>query len=331
MPIVSVIMPAFNAAAYIHVAIRSVLQQTVRDLELIVVDDGSRDDTAGVVARFAAADRRVRLATQANAGPGPARNTAFRASSGRYIAFLDSDDEWAPAFLARQLAVLERRPDVAVVFGNAWNRGGPRDGQPARSRATDDRVIGLADLLADENLHFIMAVFRREVMTVTGGFDPGFLTSEEYEMWLRAALSGFAFVRNGEPLGWYACRPDSLSASEERMLEGALRVLDHTRPLLAARPHERALLDRQAAAWATELAAVRARESLARGDGPAAARYLAELHARRGGWRLAVAARLPHIAIAAYRVRARIRKAGRMLTSRRHDSNGRQTAAASTA
>ena len=89
-----------------------------------------------------------------------------------------------------------------------------------------------------------MAVFRREVIDAVHGFNPAFLTNEEYEMWLRAGLAGFTFARNPEPLGWYTCRPGSLSSSDTRMLEGALRVLAHTRPLLPEGSIERPILDR---------------------------------------------------------------------------------------
>jgi glycosyltransferase involved in cell wall biosynthesis len=306
-PTVSVVMPAFNAAEYIDAAITSVLRQTLKNLELLVVDDGSSDETAAVVARRAAEDRRVCLFRQANAGPGPARNIGFQVGRGRFFAFLDSDDAWTPTFLERQVAMLESRPDVDVVFGNAWCRGGPRDGQPARPTAPDPRQLHLTDLLADDSLHFIMAVFRREVVDRVHGFDPRFLTNEEYEMWLRAGRAGFAFARNPEPLGWYTCRPGSLSSSDVRMLEGALRVLAHTRPSLAAGSPERAMLDRSAARYEADLAAAHVRDSLARRDASEARRYLSALHERRGGWLLALAARLPRAAVALYRVRQAVR------------------------
>ena len=306
-PLVSVVMPAYNAAEYIDAAITSVLRQTLKNLELLVVDDGSSDETASVVARRAAADQRVSLFRQANAGPGPARNTGFGAARGRFFAFLDSDDAWMPTFLERQVALLASRPDVDVVFGNAWCRGGPRDGQPARSTAPDPRRLRVGDLLADDSLHFIMAVFRREVVDRVHGFDPRFLTNEEYEMWLRAGLAGFAFARNPEPLGWYTCRPGSLSSSNVRMLEGALRVLAHARPSLAEGSPERAALERSAARYETELAAARVRDSLSRRDASEARKHLAALHQRRGGWLLALAARLPRATVALYRVRQAVR------------------------
>jgi GT2 family glycosyltransferase len=306
-PTVSVVMPAFNAAAYIDRAITSVLAQTIGNLELLVVDDGSSDDTAAIVARRAAADPRIHLFRQTNAGPGPARNRAFRAGRGRFFAFLDSDDAWAPTFLERQLAVLEARPDIDVVFGNAWCRGGPRSGQPARQTTPDERALHLADILGDDSLHFIMAVFRREVVEAVRGFNPAFLTNEEYEMWLRAGLAGFTFARNPEPLGWYTCRPGSLSSSDTRMLEGALRVLAHTRPSLPEGSHERAILDRSAARYEADLATARVRDSLTRRDASAARLHLAALYERRGGWLLALAARLPRAAMAVYRVRQAVR------------------------
>src|SRR6185503_16821074 len=107
-------------------------------------------------------DARVRLLEQPNAGPGPARNTGFGAAAGRLFAFLDSDDEWDETFLAEQVAVLNARPDIDVVVGNARNRGGSRDGRPSRPLRGDGRPITLAEILLDETSLFIMSVFRRE-------------------------------------------------------------------------------------------------------------------------------------------------------------------------
>jgi glycosyltransferase involved in cell wall biosynthesis len=316
MPTVSVIMPAFNSAAYIDAAMASVLNQTVSDVELLVIDDGSTDETAAMVARRRDADPRVRLLRQPNAGPGAARNAGFREARGQFFAFLDSDDEWAPTFVERQLAILAARPDVAVVFGNAWYRGGPRQGQPARRVDPDDRTLRLADILADDNLHFIMALFRRSVVDTVGGFNPMFVTNEEYEMWLRAAVAGFTFARNSEPLGWYRCRPDSLSASEVRMLQGALRVLEHTRPKLEVGSREQTLLDRAAVRYDARLAVAETREMLAGGDKRAVRRHLTALHERRGGWLLGLAARLPRAAIAAYGIREALRNQLRLRSRR---------------
>jgi glycosyltransferase involved in cell wall biosynthesis len=307
MPTVSVIMPAFNAERYLHTAVESVLRQSLPDLELLIVDDGSSDRTVEIARDYAARDPRVRVLLQPHAGPGPARNTGFAAAAGRLFAFLDSDDEWDSTFLEEQVAILDKRPDVDVLVGNARSRGGSQDGMPSRPMRGDGRPITLAEILADENSLFIMAVFRREVVDAVGGFDRDLLTNEEYEMWIRAALAGFTFTRHTKPLGWYAHRPDSLSSNDTRMLSGILRVFAKTRPLLAVGSPERAILDRQVARFEVELAAAAARGSLARGDCQKAAEHMATLAARRGGWLLGTAARLlacaPSVAIAAYRVR----------------------------
>jgi glycosyltransferase involved in cell wall biosynthesis len=262
MPAVSVIMPAYNAGAYLPTAVDSVLRQTFADLELVIVDDGSSDPTPEIARAYAKRDARVRVLRQPHAGPGPARNAAFRAAAGRLFAFLDSDDEWDDTFLAEHVAVLSARPDVDVVIGNARNRGGARHGRPARLVRGDGLPITLAEILADETSLFIMVVFRREVVEAVGGFDPAMFTNEEYEMWIRAALAGFTFTRHAKPLGWYSHRPDSLSASPTRMLRGILRVLAKTRPGLPSGSPELAILDHQVARFRAELAAAERKERL---------------------------------------------------------------------
>jgi glycosyltransferase involved in cell wall biosynthesis len=306
-------MPAFNAAPYLRRAVESVLRQTHRDLELIIVDDGSSDDTLAVAEALAALDGRIVVRSQPNAGPGPARSAGFRAASGRLFAFLDSDDEWDPGFLAAHVSILDARPDVDVVIGNARHRGGARHGQPARPVRHAGLPITLAEILADETSLFIMAVFRREVVEAVGGFDPDVFTNEEYDMWIRAAAAGFTFTRHPEPLGWYANRDGSLSSSETRMLRGILQVYEKTRAIVPPRSPERAILERQVRRFAVELAAAEVRESLRRGDAPAAARHLARLQAERGGWWLGAAARCaqhaPFALAAAFRVREKLRGA----------------------
>lgn len=131
-PVVSIVTPAYNAAAYIDETIASVQSQTFADWEMWVVDDCSKDDTAARVAARAARDPRVRLIRQPrNGGPALARDAAVRAARGRYVAFLDSDDTWAPVKLEKQLAFMASR-DAAVSFTSfrRINRDGSRVGDP---------------------------------------------------------------------------------------------------------------------------------------------------------------------------------------------------------
>lgn len=117
MTLVSVIIPAFNAAAYIRQTLNSVLAQTYQEIEVIVVDDGSSDATAVIVEEFSTRDDRFHLVRQSNAGVGAARNTAIRKARGRYIAPLDADDLWFPQKLEKQVACLEQGGrEIALVY-----------------------------------------------------------------------------------------------------------------------------------------------------------------------------------------------------------------------
>jgi glycosyltransferase involved in cell wall biosynthesis len=115
-PLVSVIIPTYNYAGYIADALESILAQTVRDFEVLVVDDGSTDNTREVVGRFT--DARVRLLRKENGGTASARNAGRKVARGAYIAWLDADDLWRPVFLERMLTVLEAEPEVGHCFSD---------------------------------------------------------------------------------------------------------------------------------------------------------------------------------------------------------------------
>lgn len=126
--LVSVIIPAFNAAKYIRQALNSVLAQTYRAFEVIVVDDGSSDATADIVEEFAKKDARVQLVRQHNAGVGAARNKAIRMACGEYIAPVDADDIWFPEKLEKQVACMEQYSwDTGLVY--CWSRRVNEEGE----------------------------------------------------------------------------------------------------------------------------------------------------------------------------------------------------------
>lgn len=282
-------MPAYNVAPYIGEAIESVLQQAFTDFELLIVDDGATDGTGDIAELYASRDARIRVIHQRNAGISAARNHALRLAESPIIAILDSDDAWHPAYLQTQMAVLQARPDVDVVTGNAWFLGGPLNGCTARPWPDSRPAPTLAEMLADETSVFIMCIFRRSVAEEVGFFDEGLRTNEDYDFWLRAACAGFTFHRNDRPLGYYRRRDDSLSASELRMLPGILQVFRKLRPSLLNRPFELSILDTQIARFETEQVAAEARCAIEMGDFAAASRHLDRLHGRRGGTALRVA------------------------------------------
>lgn len=192
-PLVSVIIPAYNAAAFVEAAVRSALAQTYRHLEVIVVDDGSRDETAALVEAIADEDDRVTLLRQRNAGVAAARNRAIEHASGVYIAPLDADDRWHPMKLEREVARLEAGgPDMGMVY-SWWLTVNEEGG-----------VTNVTTPLCIEGdvheclvwINFIGAasvpVFRRSALEQVGYYDPtlrarGGQGCEDWDLTLRVA------------------------------------------------------------------------------------------------------------------------------------------------
>jgi glycosyltransferase involved in cell wall biosynthesis len=218
-PTFTVVMPAYNAARTVGSAIRSVLSQTRRDFELIVVDDGSADDTAARV-RSLQADERVRLVRQPNGGPGSARNAGIARARARYVSFLDSDDLWLPSYLEVMGNCLEREPDVAFAYTDAWvlddrTRRIRRTTAMSRARPPmpppDDPEEFLA-LLLERNFIANSVTIRRAVLEEVGGYDPALQAAQDWELWLRIVARGHRAVRAPGLLFIWRDRADSVSS-----------------------------------------------------------------------------------------------------------------------
>ena len=199
-PLVSVIIPAFNRAHSVRASIDSVLLQTHRPLEVIVVDDGSTDGTAEVLAGYG---KRILALHQANAGPSSARNTGVAHAKGEIIAFLDSDDTWHPQKLKRQIKLMIRGgSDVPCCVCNARNM------IDSVSSATSFEIAGVecdlaegywlnpTELIATRFLLFNQVVaIRREAFLKVGGFKPHLRLLEDHDLAFRLSLLGpWAFV-----------------------------------------------------------------------------------------------------------------------------------------
>ena len=190
---VSVVIPAFNRAGTVGRAIASVLRQTWKDFELIVVDDGSSDDTAGVA--LGIGDPRIRVeGHEANRGAAAARNTGILAARGDYVAFLDSDDEWAAQKLERQLAELRRRPEegevccTGVLF-HLLDQDVSRAQPLARSQDWLDRFARGCDVSPGTTL-----LARRDVFQRVGLLDEALPRFEDWDWMLRYAQHGGVVV-----------------------------------------------------------------------------------------------------------------------------------------
>jgi glycosyltransferase involved in cell wall biosynthesis len=182
VPLISVIIPTYNRAGYLQLALESVLCQEYPCYEVLVVDDGSTDDTPAVLARQAG---RVRALRQANAGPSAARNRGIREARGELVAFLDSDDLMVPGRLARQAALFVRDPELGLVAG-AYAKIGPQGealGSVVLSRADRRRLVRgewYRNFFATPT---VMA--RRSCFESAGLFPEDVSFGEDWDMWLR--------------------------------------------------------------------------------------------------------------------------------------------------
>ena len=227
---ISVLVPARNAAATLGETIDSVLAQTFRAWELIVVDDGSTDDTAALVEAYG--DERIRLIRQQCQGVSAARNRAFAESQGELLAFLDADDRWATTKLAAQSEFLERRSDVGSTY--CAHRRVDLDGAPWTLQAPPWEV-GYRDFLIGFPFNPSAQIVRREWHVKAGGLEPGLAIHEDRDYWLRLCAQGCRFARTPGVLADYRLGPPKPSANPLQTARQALRVLDRAleRPLAA--------------------------------------------------------------------------------------------------
>ena len=265
-PRVSVIVPAYNAAAHIGEALESVYAQTADDWEIVVCNDGSSDDTAAVASSFG---ERVRLVqNERNRGLAAARNAAIEHARGSVIALLDADDVWLPEYLERQLHLLDRaseRQTVGIVSCNAFLRdeGGRLPGTYADRFGYAERVD--LERLLDISPIFISALIPRAALAEIGLFATDLRSCEDLDLWIRLVEAGYRVISTREPLAVYRLSAGQLSAQPVKMAQARQAVYRRAiaRGRLTAeqrRTAERAIRREQAIETVASLAgAVRAR------------------------------------------------------------------------
>jgi glycosyltransferase involved in cell wall biosynthesis len=230
LPRVTVVVPAYNAAAHVRRAVDSVLAQTWHDLELLVVDDGSTDGTLDALAGYG---ERLRVLRQANAGPAAARNRGLREAGGEYVAFLDADDHWEAGKVAAQVALLDAHVDIGFcstatrVVDDTGNTVASWPCLPAGTPLPDALFMNGAAVSGSTS--GVMA--RRSLLQQVGGFDAALRGFEDPDLWIRlAARAGYACIP--EALTIVVRTPGSVSSHLPRMRAATLASFGKNRALL---------------------------------------------------------------------------------------------------
>jgi glycosyltransferase involved in cell wall biosynthesis len=243
MPLISVVIPAHNAAPFVAEAVRSVLAQTFRDFELIVVDDGSSDGTGDVLKEFAG---RIEYIHQANRGASAARNAGIQAAKGRYVCFLDADDSWHADKLEQQIRFMQEHPELGLSFADGREQ---RDGRVTKesilaatqfhAELTSEIPIrnAFSKLLLENFIPTPSVIVSADCLRRVGLFDENLPVAEDRDMWLRiAAHSAIACLH--KPLITVRKHDSNISNRRETTLRARLRVWSENRrrfPTLAPR------------------------------------------------------------------------------------------------
>lgn len=230
---VSVIIPTYNCSQYLRKTVESVLSQTYKDFEIVIVDDGSTDDTKDKIDVLIKEGAPIKYIYQENQGPAVARNTGIRNASGKYIAFLDADDLWIPEKLELQLEVLKKNRDIGLVYGDVQDFSESNKWLPDRQHFTPEQI-------ARQSGWIFPAFFKREVHVPTstvmvkkecfdkvGLFDENMkkICSEDREVFLRITRKYQAHYIH-KPLAFYRVRAGSLSRRINSLLAGQRYVID---------------------------------------------------------------------------------------------------------
>lgn len=241
---------------------------------MVIVDDGSTDDTPGIVRSFAAEDPRIRLIEQQNTGTAGARNRGFAEANGELISILDNDDLWLPRYLERVSEALAEAPFAGLCHTDAWildDTTGQIHRKTAVEWAEPRPSVMAADRLRTELMrgNFILAssvTVTREAFEAAGPFNTSttFRGSDDWDLWLRIAEAGFGAVRPPGVLAVYRERPDSVSRDHVLMMRSALAVATEALERDSSKPEEAEFAARQIAESSRQIELSTSRSPLAK-------------------------------------------------------------------
>lgn len=241
---VAVIIPTYNHAHYLAAAIESALGQTTPPREVIVVDDGSKDDPAAVTARYPS----VKLVRQENQGLSAARNTGMRASSSEYLVFLDADDQLLPDALAKQLELFAEHPDCGMVYGAyCYVDAVTREISSVALFPPGEDPFATFLRCNCIGMHATV-MYRRDRLEAAGAFDPGLRACEDYDTYLRMSRD-YAIAARPDVMAEYWQHDGNMSRDSAMMLRSVLSVLRRYRSAADERPEWRAAVRDGEARW----------------------------------------------------------------------------------
>lgn len=277
-PVVSVIIPAYNTARYIGEALDSVFDQTFRDCEVIVVNDGS-PDTADLEAVLQKYGNQIRYFKQENRGPASARNTGMRHAKGQFLVFLDGDDIWLPDFLTDMLDFLEKNPFIDMACADCVYFGDPKwEGTSWQSLHPLESPVTFEKLLPTHGgACMFVALLRKDTVLKVGFFDEELRILEDYHYWMRLVYHGGKLAYVPRILGKRRMHPGSLTYKGE-ILPYAVDALQRLSAIIAPGTTEASLVQKELAFTRSRLALREGKRKLVAHDYEGARKHLSEAY-----------------------------------------------------
>jgi cellulose synthase/poly-beta-1,6-N-acetylglucosamine synthase-like glycosyltransferase len=289
-PLVSVIIPAYKVAPFIRETLESVLAQSFRSYEIIVINDGS-PDTEELEKHLQAYTHLITYIRQPNQGAGAARNAGLRVAQGEFVAFLDGDDLWLPEFLAEQLALIAQGGGFDLVYADAVNLHGARltritnmDFNPSSGPVTAESLIsGKCNVITSS------VVARRTSVLEVGLFDENFPNSQDFDLWLRLAKQGARMNYQKRVLIHRRIYQGSLASDPVKSLEGEISVLEKTRQRSDLTSGERTAILRTLELRRATVEVFRGKERLSVGEFDSALKAFRVANKYHQSWKLRLA------------------------------------------
>jgi glycosyltransferase involved in cell wall biosynthesis len=290
-PQVSVIIPAYKVAPFIEETLNSVLSQTFKNYEIIVINDGS-PDTPDLEKALGGYLDKINYVKQDNKGAGAARNAGLRLARGQYVAFLDGDDAWSPEYLEEQLKLIHSDGGYDLVYANAllvgdspWTGKTYMDRDPSTGPATFEALVGERCLVITSGV-----LARREPIIEVGLFDESLRNSQDFDLWVRLAKRAHARITyQRKVLLRHRAHAGSLASDGIKSVEGELKVLHKVSEWPNLTPSERKTLEATIALRTASVEVDRGKRALLAGEFDAAARSFRSANDYYHRWKLRMA------------------------------------------